>query len=339
MSFRLRSQSTPANQQVGARSRRGRRSRPDARSAGKISRKIEEDLGHEGAITRAASKVREFVHNLDAEYEPDRIRAAIREVYSPLEALRATRDAIARGNKKVFEEIAPEFARFLASLTDRTIGRASPNPLEHAFAAYAEMLHETQPKAKAEWMLLGNLRIGLYEQTGLQSDILEALNAPIPEPQELKERLLDALLRRAGPLTRMRVEAARHLGRTTLIEQAAAELAEAFRGHLRRIITEELITLELPRGNVRPGLDIRQGFPDTLRTIENTELRSLLASIDPTSDSLRESAARDWADLNERMHFIADFFRAHQEDVSLFEPPFTREEIEAIEAGRTPPEA
>lgn len=301
-----------------------------------LARKLDQDLGHQGAVTRAASRLREFVHSLDAEYEPDRIRAAIREVYSPLEALRRTRDALARGNKNVFEEMAPEFARFLASLTDGSVARIASGLLEHAFAAYAEMLRKTEPKAKAELMLLGNLRIGVHEQTGLQTHIAEALNAPIPEPTELRERLLDALLRRAGPLTRLRVEAARRLGRTTLVEQAAAELAEAFRRHLRRVVTEELITLELPGGSVRPGRDIREGFPDSLRTIENSELRSLLAAIDPTPDSPRESAARDWADLSERMHFIADFFRGYQHDVSLFQPPYTPEQVAAIKAGRMP---
>ena len=310
-----------------------------------LARKIDDDFGAYGKFLSAASRLREFVHSIDAEYEPDRIRAAIREVYSPLEALRQTRGAIARGNKRVFGEMGREFARFLALLRDGLVVnsaqfdgqiRASAGPLELAFAAYVQMLRETEPKAKAEWMLLGNLCIGIHEQAGLQPDIVEALNAPVPDPSELKERLLDALARRAGPLARMRLEAARRLGRTTPLAQAAGELAEALRQNVRRVITDELITLELPGGKVRAGVDVCGAFPSNLRTIENADLRELLLQIDPTSDSPRHSAVQDWADLDERMHFIADLFRARQEDVSLFEPAYSLEQVEAIKAGRIP---
>jgi hypothetical protein len=309
-----------------------------------LARKLDADFGTEGSLTGAISRLREFVHSIDAEYEPDRIRAAIREVYSPVEALRRTKDAIAHGNKRVFEEIGLEFARFLvvlrgpvrdAAQLESSI-RAAAGPLELAFAAYARTLRETDAKVKAELTLLANLRIAIHEQTGLQPDIAEALNAPVPQPRELKERLLDALVRRAGPLARIRLEAARRLGRTTLVEEAAGELAESLRRHLRRVITEELITLELPAGHVHPSEDVREIFPDTLRTISNAELRDLLAQIDPTPDSPRDSAARDWADLHERMHFITDLFRAKQGDVSLFEPAYTPAQVEAIKAGRIP---
>ena len=56
----------------------------------------------------------------------------------------------------------------------------------------------------------------------------------------------------------------------------------------------------------------------------------LLARIDPTPDSPRESGAADWADLGDRVHFIADMFRCFQESPFLFDPPFTRAQLERL---------
>ena len=51
------------------------------------------------------------------------------------------------------------------------------------------------------------------------------------------------------------------------------------------------------------------------------ELRELLKKADPTPDSLAKTAAVNWADFGERMHFIADLFRARQMTARLFEAP------------------
>jgi len=51
---------------------------------------------------------------------------------------------------------------------------------------------------------------------------------------------------------------------------------------------------------------------------------------------LRDSGAADWADLSERIHFIADMFRCYQETHDLLGPPFTLEQTAALQAGRRP---
>ena len=66
--------------------------------------------------------------------------------------------------------------------------------LRQAFTSYAEALRERDPKARAELMLLANLAIGLHEQTRLQPQITEALDAPFEEPVELRRDLLRSLL-------------------------------------------------------------------------------------------------------------------------------------------------
>ena len=120
-------------------------------------------------------------------------------------------DAVARGNRKVFEEIGREFARFLALPTpaERSIRRRSTfatacgrairptvrSYLRQAFTAYAAAFRESDAKARAELILLANLAIGWHEQTRLQPEIAEALDAPFEEPIKLRRELLRHLLR------------------------------------------------------------------------------------------------------------------------------------------------
>jgi hypothetical protein len=59
-----------------------------------------------------------------------------------------------------------------------------------------------------------------------------------------------------------------------------------------------------------------------LKELENPELLALLARIDPTPNSLSGSGTEDWANLQDRLHFIADLFRCYQETRTLLSPPF-----------------
>jgi len=43
-----------------------------------------------------------------------------------------------------------------------------------------------------------------------------------------------------------------------------------------------------------------------------------------TTNTVVQSGATDWADLGERMHFIADLFRCYHESKELFETAFRR---------------
>ena len=58
--------------------------------------------------------------------------------------------------------------------------------------------------------------------------------------------------------------------------------------------------------------------------------------LDPRVVFERTSDADDWSDLNDRMHFIADLFRAYQEWPQLFDPAFTPAQVMEIKAGRKP---
>jgi hypothetical protein len=175
-------------------------------------------------------------------------------------------------------------------------------------------------------MLLANLRIGYHEQTRLQPEIAEALDAPVADPRDVKARLLAAVFPRAG---------SRLHGIHGPLDTLAEELTEAVRRRVRAIITAHFMTLGLPGGPLRLGRDLESPCPPSLEQPVNSELIELIRLIDPASGTAG-SGAEDWADFSQRVRYIYELFRSRQETASLFTAPFTPEQAEAITAGRVP---
>jgi hypothetical protein len=101
-------------------------------------------------------------------------------------------------------------------------------------------------------------------------------------------------------------------------------------------ITDALMTLALPGGTLRLGIDLAGSYPAHLESPANAELAALLGSIDPGADGSRGSGAEDWASFADRMHYIGELFRLRQEDAGLLGAPFTPEQTAAIKEGRPP---
>ena len=100
---------------------------------------------------------------------------------------------------------------------------------------------------------------------------------------------------------------------------------------------EHLMVIELPGGrSVRLGQELRAEFPPHLEQLDNPELITLLGRIDPTPNSVSGSGTRDWADLADRIHFIADLFRCFHRDTTLMVAPFTSEQVAEMKVGRRP---
>ena len=317
-----------------------------------LERAIEDKLGRSEAFTHAVARIRAVFRALRRRAEEDEIAAALREACLPARALDEASDAVARGNRKVFEEIGREFARFLPLVQGGTCEpailarfcadlRPGPPPdgqdlLRDAFRGYAQALATGDAKARAELVLLANLRIGLHEQTRLQPEIAEALNAPVPEPAEVKERLFARLLPERGGRLELRVRLDRSLDLRRPLDEAVARLLERLRVTVRMVITEALVTLALPGGTLRLGADLVGTYPAHLQNPANTELVTLLGSIDPNAGGPRGSGAEDWASLTDRMHYIGELFRLRQEDPGLLSAPFTLEQTVSIKEGRMP---
>jgi hypothetical protein len=276
-------------------------------------------------------------------------RQAMLRAINPAAVFARASDAVARGNKKVFEEIGREFARFLEVFGEQThfepgktaqfcAGLRAGEPpdgqrlLSQAFTSYCEARFQTGQE-KAELMLLANLSAGFHEQIRLQPEIAEALNAALDNGAEMKRNLMTVLL--PDFYVRAREKVLR--GQMPYLDVAFVRLIEEVNRLIRQVITDHLMTLHLAGTEVlRLGRDLQGAFPRELGEIRNAKLREMLERIDITLNSLVESGAKDWADFTDRMHFIADFFRVYQERQQLFEAPFTTEQVELLKSGAKP---
>jgi hypothetical protein len=261
---------------------------------------------------------------------------------------------VARGNRKVFAEIGREFARFLATCAlddvynpariDAFVQGLRPGAppegqqyLRQAFIRYYRALFEPDAGHRAQWLLLANSEIGFHEQTRLQPEIQAALDAPIVDPRDLTRRLVDALLPDRNVLTRTRLWWNRLRGRPSPLDGAVDEFVARVRLETRLIVSEHLMSITLPPDlRLRLGRDLKAPYPPSLAQITDPDLYSFLAQVDPTPDSPRGTAAADWADLPDRLHFIVDLFRCYQEWPTIFDPPFTPKQVAELKAGRRP---
>ena len=112
---------------------------------------------------------------------------------------------------------------------------------------------------------------------------------------------------------------------------------------LRRFVTKRLLGFSVGAEAMKVSIDVptrgASPFPDTLMTIEDPELESLLVGPqgwDRTPNSPAGSAAGDWTKLSDRMNFIVDLFRTRQADPMLFAPPYSFRQRETILSGRLP---
>jgi hypothetical protein len=262
------------------------------------------------------------------------------QLHTPFDAFELASDAAARGNRKVFEEIGFEFARYLR---DVPAGAAPESPelerfldglrpgeppegqedLRRAFARYQRAPFEDDAKARVELLVLANLEVGLHEQTRLQPEIREAVDAAYATKEDLGERVLRA---RSLPVRLLRLPVAAFAGR---LQRTSSELA-------REAITESLLVLSLPGRVLALGTHLGDPFPDDLREPASAELAELLARYEPVPPADDDCGARDWSVLEQRMHYISHLFRCFHARAELAGPPFTPEQVEQIRRGRIP---
>lgn len=254
-----------------------------------------------------------------------RLGRIVRAIHSPFDAFERASEAVAIGNRKVFEEIGYEFARYLeAPDLDAFVEALAPGPppdgqdwLRRAFAHYHAARTETRPGRRAQLMLLANLEIGFHEQIRLEPEIQRAMEAAPDTADDLKARL---------PV----------VGRLLMV--FLAPLARPYRRFARdltrRAISETLMVLRMPDRTLLLGRHLNAAVPANLARIDEPEIIELLSTVEPTGCD--DCGADDWAKLHERMHYIAHLFRAYHEHPRLFDPPFTAPQTAAIRAGRLP---
>lgn len=287
-------------------------------------------------------------------FNPEEFAKLAWKAYDPASAFDRSSEAVARGNLKVFTEIAYEFARFYAEcLPNLTYDAANltrfcdhlrpgdppdgQRMLKQAFQHYYQALFEAEDKTQTELLLLANLEIGFHEQTRLQPEINEALDAPIIPPKEFARNLLKVMQPEGGWVSELTWFIMRLLGQLTDFDRAVEKYVSGAQRQVQQLVTETMMTIELPPPNkLRLGNDLTASIPPLLQCIDNPDLLALLAQIDPTPDSLAESGAVYWGDLSDRIHFIADMFRCYELSSSLLDPPFSIEQAAELKNGRVP---
>jgi hypothetical protein len=226
--------------------------------------------------------------------------------HTPFDAVELASDAVARGNLKVFTEIGEQFARYLTLDYETFMAELEPELLRAAFAGY----HSNPGDPQA--MLLANLRIGLHEQTRLQPEIAEALDAPYITAEDLGRRLCGG----HGPSLLHRA-----IGKAFAPAQGwMAELA-------REAITHSLMVLSVPGRILALGAHLPDPYPD---------VEALIAGYEPVPPAVDDCGAHDWSNLQQRMHYIVHLFRAFHEQPTLSDPPFTAAQVEQFQAGVIP---
>jgi hypothetical protein len=301
---------------------------------------------------------------------------------------------LAMGNTQVFAELAPVFGRFLQTFgederedsakleqylatlqpgptepdqialdpTTRTlklIGHGGQILLRDAARHYYGAKFETDPKRKAERILLANANIGLHEQSRLQTYIAGALDSPIDNV--LVDATHDALAERFGDDV---------LGSSgyAVVDRLLSPITDHVQAVFHRFATELMMTLKLPNGTVRLGRDLpavpgQPLFPPALVEIRDATLSALLAQYNALAsrsdelDALKHledqaetllaklgidrsiaigTSAEDWVSLSQRMRFILELFRSRQQDRCLLEATFSANQVSEMLAGRIP---
>jgi hypothetical protein len=277
-----------------------------------------------------------------------RIGRLTAELHTPFDAFGRASAAVARGNLRVFEEIGLEFARYLHECPPDTPAEApqvrrffdSLRPgdppegqryLRQAFTHYERLRLERDPKARAELAVLANLEIGFHEQTRLQPEIREALDAAHATKQDLGRRALEALFPSAARLWPVvQGPAGAAIGVVTAgFQRTASRVA-------REAITDSFMVLTLPGRVLALGTHLTDAYPEGLDEPADAELTELLARFEPVAPTPDDCGARDWSDLDQRMHYIVHLFRAFHLSEQLSRPPFTPEQVESISSGVVP---
>jgi hypothetical protein len=319
-----------------------------------LQRTLERILQDSFAAHPATGAVAHEAQLIDTKRNPNEISTALMQSLDLRSAVDRASEAVGRGNKKVFEEIGKEFARFLTEFLqdaapdsdklERFCAALRPGEppdgqryLRQAFTRYYRSFFIQDAKARAELLLCANLEIGLHEQNRLQPEIAEALDAAFLDVTQFTRQLIKVIFPDSSWLVFIQWLARRWLGRPTKLDQAVQAWLKAIQALMREAITELMMTIHLPPDlTIHLGDDLTAGFPEVLRQLVDPDLRSLFAQIAPTPDSVEGSGARDWANLPDRLHFIADLFRCYQESHALYDAPFSPQQVAALKSGRIP---
>ncbi len=201
---------------------------------------------------------------------------------------------------------------------------ADPEMLRSGMRLYFDAILEPDRDRKTELVLAANLQLGGYEQcraegyvhTSLALDCGKAFQRLIVNRSGLSTRWAMRLVNRAWSrfLTRFAL--------AILVPDGIVKIGRPLRSRRPRWVPRDPRQTTLFRGHVG--------------TIDEPVTRGLLRrfDLDPGRDD-HKRGARNWASHAERMHFIANLFRARHEDVGLIDAElFDERQAAELRAGR-----
>ena len=259
-----------------------------------------------------------------------------------LEALREASLEVIEGNRKVFSEIALLFARFIdlmrknptdseldtfkKTLQSGPIEEGGQELLKKAFSAWYDASRSESAGLRAQLILRGNCQIGFHEQSRLQPHIQAGLDAPIRSifSRQLR-RALPSLI--AAPLA-------------ALVRFLVASFVHELSKLWIEVATRYALSLNLPSGaqisleGESPAPEER--YPADLQVLSDPKTEALIERFDDQLSTMHATDGTNWAEVQERMGFIVEFFRARQQDLGMFAPPFTPEQDLSLEEGDVP---
>jgi hypothetical protein len=250
---------------------------------------------------------------------------------------------VADGNVLVFAELAPLFTTLrdacrASAGTPEQLSRSMAPALSSfsesddasavaaAFSAYGEA--RFSPAGRPPLVLQANTLAVAHEQRRLQPAISGALNAPITDTLR---RVIEADVVGHVPVA----EARRVLD--GLVDDVCKVLDATWDTVLTEVIMQLVTATE--RFDLRRDVPpLAEGmFPPDLLDIAGTAAASAVSQWDRSRGRGAPSGARDWAVLEERMNFIVNLFRSRQQDPSLFNPPFSKTQLDVLAQGQVPP--
>ena len=279
-------------------------------------------------------------------FQPETRLGVTAELHTPFDAFERAGEAVARGNLKVFEEIGLEFARYLEECPPdaepdafrRFVDPLRPGDppdgqryLRRAFERYERLRDEADRKTRAELAVQANLEIGFHEQTRLQPQIREALDAAYSTQEEPGSSARGGVPVRVALVAGRAGPGRRPGGRGGRWCSTDGEPSGA-RGDHRVVLWSS--PYPGPRAGARNAP--RGRLSGRARRAARSELTELLARFEPASAGHDDCGARDWSDLDQRMHYIVHLFCAFHERPELSQPPFTAAQVASIARGVVP---
>lgn len=235
------------------------------------------------------------------------------------------------GSPPGFDSYWSDMRGFLAGLTHLDpswVATTPPDPatLEAGMRAYHGALAEADAKARAELVLLGNLLLGAYEQTRVNSYLTATLSF-------FTTSWLHRLMR--GP-------------KRSILALLGRGLAAPISTLYALLATRFFLVLELPTPSGMAELMVGSPvppveggskhlvFPEVLQHVANPELQAVLTCYDLSDRRDSHTRALNWASFPDRMNYITNLFRSRQRDASLFCSPWTSDQEAYLLAGRLP---